>query len=136
MTLDEAQREIESKFTLGPEGNHQFSATGEEYAEIVSGGRLEEYKYPCYCTSIEAAVRLWKEAVEKYTSERTGTLYWRVKPEIDLTFIFIPVDEKGEYNGHPEFRDSAVRPTWRVYSRLLVSDKPQICDAWIERETA
>jgi hypothetical protein len=53
--------------------------------------------------TMAAAVADWLEKVEVYLAGRAGTIYWRVKPALS----------KSE-NG------------WRIYARLLISDRPVV----------
>ena len=125
MTLDEACAELKSCFTVAPVGNYNQAATGEPYVTFVSGGIKEEgCPVVCWCSSEDHAIRLWRDAVHKYARQvhahfpdpysaagcifkRPIILYWRWPPQI-------------------ERRKLARDFFYVVYSRLLISDKPQI----------
>ncbi len=135
--LDQARREIEGRFVVGPLGNWAESCTGEPYTEVLSGGQKADGDVtPCLCASPQIAIRLWKDAVEHYARARAGTLYWRIEPEIDSIRYCLDVDENGKFVGHRDFLSVHVREGWRIYSRLLISDKPAIQAQWKERKTA
>ena len=108
MTLDEARAELESRFIVADVGNNYWAATGEPYVVIVSGGIKEEgCPVVCLCSSEAHAIRLWRDAVNEYAKEKSGVLYWRTPPQL-------------------ERRKIARDFFYVVYSRLLISDKPQI----------
>lgn len=110
MTLDEAIKLVESRFIVGPAGNYSEAPTGEPYVTIVGGGIKEEGElFPCYFLSEAFAIQFWLDAVNKYSEGKSGTLYWRVKPEM-----------------------MGRKKVWLIYSRLLISDKPQIQSAILE----
>jgi hypothetical protein len=135
MTLDEARRELECRFAVHPEiGNNALSATGEEFIVILSGGMKEEGDpLPIICSSPEIAIRMWLDAVLKYAESKHGTLYWRIPPELEsVTYV------SENYSQLPEdTRDAWAKHTyWVVYSRFLISDKPQVRPAIVERTAA
>lgn len=83
-----------SNFPIGPAGDRPGTApTGEPYTELPA----KEW-YP----SREAALDAAKAAFDEYAEGKTGTLFWRVKPELGQDYK----------NG------------WKFYMRLLISDKP------------
>lgn len=99
--LDEACKVLEASFVVYPViGDNAISATGEEYAEVFT---------PLADTP-EEAVAAWKDvAISGYAYDRKGTIYWRIRPEIDVGS-----------------RDTTFEGQWKVYSRFLISDKPVI----------
>jgi hypothetical protein len=125
MTLDEARAELEAwGATCAEIGNYSQAATGEEYVVIVSGGMKDEgERCPCFCRSEADAVRLWRDAINAYANGKSGTLYWRAAPEMHSTVM--RVDNYDELS--PDIQQWFGKETfWVVYSRLLISDKPQI----------
>ena len=106
--LEEASAELESRFIVALVGNNYQAATGEPYVVIVSGGVKEEgCPVVCWCSSEDHAIRLWRDAINEYAKEKSGVLYWRTPPQLDR-------------------RKIARDYFYVVYSRLLISDKPQI----------
>src|SRR5262245_26320789 len=104
MTLDEAVAKIELRWPAHPDlGDNARSATGEEYVVITSGGVCKEgASFKFFPTEAEAIDR-WLASVLAYGEGKTGTLYYRVEPEL-----------AGDQEGYT------------VYSRLLISDRPQV----------
>jgi hypothetical protein len=142
MTLDETVAEFEKGFTLGPEGNYRFAATGEEYVVVCTGGVKPEGECsPVFCGSPELAVVLWLQAAVAYAKLRMVTavsgftLYWRIRPELDGAY-FLAVDENGRTKLRLSDRKFYTRKLYRVYSRFLVSDWPQIRPAMITADEA
>ena len=81
-----------------------LSQTGEEYVVITDGGRKrEDQDYAATHESPEMAIMCWLYFAQQFCSERSGTIYWRTRPEI--------VDAPDLSGIH-------------IYSRLLISDKP------------
>jgi hypothetical protein len=140
VTLDEARADLEAMFLSGPSTKCYKAMTGEHYVEVVSGGVKEEgERYPILCATPELAVSYWFTAAVEYAMnvsmdyyltqndpifdhdryKRHGfTLYWRIVPELDevtLVLADCPVREKVWMQ----------RKFWYVYSRFLVSKKPQ-----------
>lgn len=93
MTLDEMCRDFESRFTVYPHcGNRTLAPTGEPYV-VVTGGPYDS----------EAACLAGLQALlVKYAQDKAGTLYWRVRPEVERDFRLMK---------------------WRCHARLLISDK-------------
>jgi hypothetical protein len=95
-TLESVRAELETMFPVCPEiGCFGTAPTGEKYREITSGMRGAKFD------TQQEAIDVWAYRIMAYAHEHKGMLYWRIEPEID------------SYNGF-----------WRVYSRLLISDKP------------
>ncbi len=104
MTLDEARKKIEENWTPHPQlGDNARAATGEPYVTIVSGAIKKEGDIAPFYATQDEAIAQWFATVLHYGSNRSGTLYWRCYPELER-------DDK----------------TLCVYSRLLISDKPQV----------
>src|SRR5688572_2478199 len=102
MTLEEAIRIIEDRFPCKMGQPAAYSETGEGYVQINSSGPSHEGAHHQIYSTTEEAVGNWLDAVSDYAKDKTGTLYWRVRPEL----IRIP----GQ-NGYS------------VYSRLLISNQ-------------
>lgn len=142
MTLEEARKIFESDFTVYPEvGVTSKAPTGEPYREIMSGfivgadaidgeheGFVQKFiprdeKPPLY-RSENQAIKAWLASVQEYAKakgfkpNRGTTLYWRIPPECDKHVYHLervpqePWMEKQLW-------------VWKVYARLLISDKPR-----------
>jgi len=137
MTLDEARASIEDGFKIGPIGNYWQAPTGEPYVEVLSGGaKTEGANCPCLCASPELAIKFWLEAMREYAPPADRkTLYWRVPPEMSEHAI-LPVNPDGSFTGGKEMRAMMTRKVYYVYSRVLVSDKPQIQPATLPRRVS
>lgn len=106
MTLQEAKEEFERRFQRVILGTPSYkSQTGEVYATLYSGGPEEEGVGASvakrFFATEEAATDAWLASATAYADAHPGAfLYWRESPN----------DEpwKGQY---------------RVYSRLLISDR-------------
>ena len=139
ITIHEAQYQFEAMFhTVVPwEPNDKpgYAPTGERYIEFVNDGYAAEGEGPTLyditlgrqvkgCTihaSYEHAVAQWLKRVTEYATPLLSSntaLYWRCKPEVSFGTIDIEAT-----NGL--FRV----PTWKVYSRFLISDKPRVENA-------
>ena len=98
--LAKARKRVERRWKPYPTiGDRAFAPTGEGYITMLSG----EQAWP----TASAAVIEWMRSIDAYgkTKPKGAVLYWRIPPEIE--------------------RDHRAM-TWRVYSRLLISDKPVI----------
>jgi hypothetical protein len=84
----------EGKFPVGAQTFTHKSITGQSYSQFSIGG---------YLTAEEARVGA-QECFDKYADGKSGTLYWRVAPEIAY---------------HPRHK------AYAFYMRLLISDKPR-----------
>lgn len=105
--LDAITAEFENRFTLGPDGNSAFAATGEPFIVYSLGGiQLEGEIYPSAETA-EAALAAYKNILDSFPSDGM-TLYWRTRPEI-------------KYRAENEYTPTG----WYLYSRFLVSNKPR-----------
>lgn len=87
----------ESKFPAGPSTTRWQSVTGEPYTELCVA-------YPSALESAEEARIAAQCHFDSYATGKSGTLYWRVPPEIAL---------------------SSRRQRYAYYLRLLISDKPR-----------
>jgi hypothetical protein len=123
--LSKVQQEIELIFPPFPiGGNYRQAPTGEEYVVIMNGGIKEEGRnIPCLAWTEQDSIRLWKEAVLQYAAGKTGVLYWREKPELAGTEMFW---EGYDAKTNRVEKYGASNVMWRVYSRLLISDKTPI----------
>lgn len=130
--LAKARSDVESMFKLGPSGNYYFAATGEEYIELCSAGyKNEGDSIPAWFSTPDMAIEFWKRAVIEYAASVDGeakTLYWRVPPELgEWAGISLDAADITE----PSIRDACTRKLYTVYSRLLISSKPQIQPAML-----
>jgi len=93
-------RDMESRFGLAVvQCNRAIAPTGEPFVQLHAA------KLGATEAETDAAAR---KAFEDYAIDRSGMLYWRIKPEI-----------RG-----PE--DMVEPDLWSFYMRLLISDKPVI----------
>lgn len=112
-TVADLTRYIESRFPVGAPTDRALSVTGEPYVVI---GHEDSDKYPHVPGVIrEGAVRTdigWCEdevvgaaraAFDRYAEDKSGTLYWRIKPALEW------------YGGR-----------CIVYMRLLISAKAEV----------
>jgi hypothetical protein len=106
---DECDREeialreyCESRFPVGESTTTYLSVTGEEYIQLTPAMN----SYP---TSPLDARNAAQSAFDTYAADKSGTLYWRIRPEI-----------AGRLLHKPE------RVIYIYYMRLLISDKPRI----------
>lgn len=77
-----------------------LAATGEPYTELP----ILEHRTRALPKNIDDAVAQMRRAFDDYADGKCGTLYWRVKPEVEF------------YKGRG----------WMFYLRLLISDKPPL----------
>lgn len=87
------KEKCEGGFVIGPCTNRPTSVTGEAYQEIVTRGAPDE------ATAIEAG----HNAFRAYAEGKSGSLYWRIEPEI-----------------------AQRQDGWATYMRCLISDQPPI----------
>jgi hypothetical protein len=132
LELAEAVKKFEGLFVEVVEGLPQrISQTGEAYTEITHcGARIDDgammtvvdwatgKRVPGFNLHIypENAVSEWLEEAKKFAVPFLAgkpTLYWRTRPEIDYGQVDI-------FATNGLFRV----PTWKVYSRLLISNNP------------
>lgn len=139
LTLDDAVAEIERRFRCVTGLAWRVAQTGEEYVEILSGGiRDDQIRILALCGEEETAVQLWFDAINKYFAQKREawaqlvaeqgyvipepdwTLYWRSPPEMGEHTLY---DDEAWITGEQKPHYVAKR-FYRVYSRLLISDKP------------
>lgn len=94
--------------------------TGERFQIVVSGGGLESDNdpFPLLTIDAEQAVSLWVMAVVQYAAGKTGRLYWRGEPELR--------EYQTTHAGLPVQMHRVVETRYLVYSRLLISDAPEL----------
>lgn len=102
----ELRAECERGFGVGGRGGKAVSPTGELYVELINPNML-------HAANGQAVFDLAVETFRKYAEGRSGTLYWRVWPEI-----------KNTPSG------------WEFYMRVLVSDKPALIPSESDDRTA
>jgi hypothetical protein len=118
MTLAEAVAEFERGRVVVEGLPSARSQTGEPY-EVICAGALSPQREggPAELglyTSEELAAHWWLESIKLYAANKIGTVYWRIRPSLE------------EY---PISEGDARCMAFRVYSRLLISDKPPIAAA-------
>jgi hypothetical protein len=86
----------ESRFPVGPHAERMRSVTGETFTELCIA-------WPSGFATIEQAAEAAMAAFRKYAEGKSGTLYWRIVPEIAY---------------------GAKQKKFAYYMRLLISDKP------------
>lgn len=84
----------------------QYAPTGETYVEFTPH-RTPEFALRADYKSPEAVIAAGKEQFDIYAADKSGSLYWRIKPEVD------------------SFRAGKNAGCWLFYMRLLISDKPR-----------
>lgn len=94
----------ESRFPVGDPTASRLSVTGEEYIQF-SPARTKEGELRGIFDTLESAISAAKIQFDEYASTRQGTIYWRIRPEIEVS----PKQPFG----------------WMFYMRLLISDKPR-----------
>lgn len=119
---------FESRFAKVVHGNHAFAPTNEPYVEFISGGHNGGLPFECYCLTPEYAVEHWIASVERYAKDRVGVLYWRIRPELDY-FDYELAHDYASANGN-KLR------VWKVYGRLLISDKEAVRPAILPVRTS
>jgi hypothetical protein len=80
--------------------------TGDRYDCLCSAGIKPEGQMTALFNTAAAAVVEYDKSLAEYKKGKTGTLYWRTRPSLD--------------NDGPN--------RWTIYSRLVISDKPEIAD--------
>jgi hypothetical protein len=137
MTLDDARASFEDGFRLGPRGNYSHAPTGEPYVTVCAGAiKAEGELSPCMCSSPELAIKLWLQTAREYAppSDRK-TLYWRELPVLDEGYM-LRVAPDGSSELDASLRRASTIKVYAVYSRFLVSDKPQIQPAMLSADAA
>ena len=84
--------------------DYGVTPTGEPFVKIVTGEVVAEGEDEPFSSTPEDAIQRWFDGVTKWAEDKSGTLYWRIRPSVECS-----------YDGR-----------WKVYSRLLISDKPVI----------
>lgn len=112
--LSAAVTDFESRFVVRHETQAaRLAPTGEPYTVVVSGGDCADGEHrPILCATPEIAVRFWLRAAHDHAEGKTGTLYWRVRPVLESATVSQGAD--------------APRTVYSVYSRLLISDRPEL----------
>lgn len=126
-TLADAVADIETRFPVKEGRTDSRSQTGEEYAEVVSGGiKPKGDHFPLYAATPALAITAWHQAVLDYAEGKTGTLFWRCRPELGEVVLV----QKGIDLSHLSPNEAATfdTPLWRVYSRMLISDLPELTE--------
>lgn len=131
MTADEIRAAVEAGRKCVDGLKQAISQTGEVYIAVSVGGVLVEGKAPPFATTAGAAAEGLLQSLLAYASEadsdHSGTLYWRVHPEIDVSTHGVDPVTLERVN-YPE-------PRYYGYARLLISSKrvvPEIVEAYNE----
>lgn len=101
------------------------SQTDEPYEIFSMAGPVTEGEFFHFASAESIAVSAWLSAMQDYLRDRPGTLYWRIEPEIERFDQHIYCAD--HFNLELKINDPRgyiAVPVWRVYCRLLVSDKP------------
>jgi hypothetical protein len=85
----------EAKFPVGEPTDRYHAITGERYIQFSNAG---------YST-LEAVRLAAQDRFDEYARDKTGTLYWRIPPEIAF---------------------NSRRQDYAYYMRLLISNKPRL----------
>lgn len=109
MNLDDALKSIAARWKCVDGLPLSVCQTGDTYMTVKSGGIFEPDSTikSTPCGNPDAAIMQWFGHVMRYGLSRKGTLYWRIKPELEH-----------------ETRDKA--EVYQIYSRLVITDKPVI----------
>ncbi len=99
-----AVREFERDRIVLDGYDYGIAPTGEPFIKIVTGEVVAEGEDEPFSSTPEDAIQRWFDGATKWAEDKSGTLYWRVRPSVECS-----------YDGR-----------WKVYSRLLISDKPVI----------
>lgn len=134
MTLEELNAALAARFTIVDGLRGPKSQTGEEYHEFRGGpGPTPEGENGVGATTEEAAVRLLYDGIMRYAADRTGNLYWRIRPELgsyidyrECTWMFYRgprVWLRRVWAALRSKRDPMLeeRPTYYAYARLVIS---------------
>lgn len=137
MTLEELNAAFAARFTIVQGLAGPKSQTGEEYHEFRGGpGPTPEGGNGVGATTEEGAIRLLYDGIMRYAADRTGTLYWRIPPEVgscpdfrECTWLFRPgprVWLRRVWAALRGRRDPMLEDltTYYAYARLLISAEP------------
>lgn len=103
-SVDMTRAESAAKFVA--EWKPAFAPTGETYTEFCPH-RAPDGEFVGNYGSPEEVIAAAKQQFDAYAADKTGTLYWRIKPEVDC------------------FRAGKNAGCWMFYMRLLISNKPR-----------
>lgn len=116
MTIDEAVIEIEKGFKVETGFPSYVSQTGEPYVEIGGGGVLGEGEVRTHFETQDLAIAGAIAEFRKYAAGKSGTLYWRIRPECEQVRHLTREKE-----------------SWAFYMRLLISNMPVLKKAEPEK---
>lgn len=86
--------------------------TGEEYVTICSGGPKAEGESSVGMATEQEAIDRWLAHVKAYAEGKTGAIYWRSQPDLEM------------------YQSRKGPKEWRVYSRFIITDKPALYAHW------
>ena len=107
---------VDAGLKIGEPTSRSYSVTGEPYEALTDCGIVHEGQLSAYVeggTEADAWAR-YEDLFRRYLANKRGSLYWRTEPEI----AFNPARK-----ADPRWAECAMRPHWRVCSRLLVSER-------------
>lgn len=121
LLLKAAQWRLEQQFPSVRGLPCAYAQTGDEYVEIGAKG---------FCSTEENAVLCWEAAIREFAEGRTGKIYWRIEPEMKEMTLY--EDASWFIDGaSPNYQPVTV---FSVYSRLMISDKPEIFETLADYE--
>jgi hypothetical protein len=112
-------------------GDRAMCPTGERYIVItLDGAKPEGEMSQVFATSERAALSLLFLRLKEYGEGKSGTVYWRTRPEVDCSTAYLPdvcSEPVFDNQNRPNF---TLRPRnlWQGYARILISDKPVLAD--------
>lgn len=101
-----------------------FCQTGEPYDILCSEGVKREGVPAIRFPTPAAAWSAYHEAFRRYVAGKKGTLYWRHRPVLESAYNYTAYGF--DQWGSPKVEQYVTAPGHFVYSRLVVSDKPEI----------
>jgi hypothetical protein len=131
-TVAELEAYINGRFAVGVPTDGRLAVTGEPYV-VVGHENSEDYplipgvvREGMSCSdfgfSEEEAVGAALAAFDAYAEGKTGTLYWRTCPQLNMqTHSHFDLADDGAVR--PRRGSRLKRPLFRVYMRLLISDE-------------
>lgn len=112
--LAEITNYMQQNFEIGAPTNMYLALTGEPYVTVTTGGIKEQGgRIRALAADIEKAKELFLYEFDKYVNGKSGTIYWRRKPEF----------KEQRYWNEPQERFDVF---CTITARLLVSDKPKM----------
>ncbi len=104
-SFDDLDTWLAKRFVIKQGLPRSYSQTNEPYYTISLSIEVGVFDKAIARIFVENAMIA---SIMSYTHERTGTLYWRVRPEIESLSVSDDLDQ------------------WNGYARLLISDKDEV----------